>query len=223
LFIKRKKGEEKFEKIIKEKIAIRRHADYRMVYIVPASPIKSVIHFNKDMDTFIKSIEPNTLRFGNYQPIRDGGYYEYKSEFSVEITKEGLICYRENWRQRDSTSEVKGDIMIDTSMIMLFQILRYAKKIYEKIGFYGNVIIGAEIYGTENKVLFTTPNRMLSEEYSTTAKSVLVNQRFSYSEFENIYHATYTIIEILLRSFKLVLDEKVLSEWISTLMTTVKE
>ena len=194
-----------------------------MVYIVPASPIKSVIHFNKDMDTFIKSIEPNTLRFGNYQPIRDGGYYEYKSEFSVEITKEGLICYRENWRQRDSTSEVKGDIMIDTSMIMLFQILRYAKKIYEKIGFYGNVIIGAEIYGTENKVLFTTPNRMLSEEYSTTAKSVLVNQRFSYSEFENIYHATYTIIEILLRSFKLVLDEKVLSEWISTLMTTVKE
>ncbi|MCX6661508.1 MAG: hypothetical protein NTY91_03050 [Euryarchaeota archaeon] len=212
LIKKNKIGEEKFDSLLKEKIAPRRHPGYRMVFVVPSSPIKHIIQFNKDMDKFLKDNEPMHLRFGNYKPIRSGGYFEYRSEFSVEITSEGLICYRENYSMDTENSQKKqnGDIMIDRTMVIFIQ------KIYEKVGYYGKVTIGLEIYGTENKFLFTTPGRGLDMMYTTNEKEILEKQIFSFDDFSTINIPSIEIFENLFRSFGLAIDRSTLTSWISS-------
>lgn len=222
LMTKRKKSEEKLKDLIKEKIAPRRHKGYRLVYIVPDSPIKSIIPLNKETDNLLRENTPIFLTFGNYKPIREGGYFERQSEFSAEVTKEGLICYRENLENHESVGENAGGIMVDRCMIVLIQMISYAKTIYKNIGYNGNIVIGLEIYGTENKFLFSTKDRPLNKDFKTNEKEILIDYLFSFDDFSSYSEPCFLIFQNFLRLFGLVPDEEILKDWIKKTMTTCK-
>lgn len=214
LFSEENTGKEILEKIIKTEISPRILEGYRIVYIIPASPTKPIIKFDQEMDKFLKEGTPGNLRFGNYKPIRDGGLFEYKSEFSALITREGLVSFREKWSMMDNKPNPDGDISVDRTMLISIKILRYAKSIYEKVGYYGKLVIGLGISGTKNKYLFSTEDRDLSNGYTTLDKSVIEEQIFSFEDFATIKKPTFSIFESFLRSFGLVTDKKTLSSWI---------
>ena len=146
----------------------------------------------------------------------DGVVFEHKSDSKVEITKEGLISYRENWKTKDAHGGDNGDIFIDRTMVNVVRILQYSLKIYRRMGYFGSVIIGIDIDGAKNKFLFTKIERGLEKRYTTTESSVSINQIFSYNDFADILKPTLSLFEMLFRSFGLVIKEKVLSHWIKT-------
>jgi len=220
LFEKSEKSEVKLNKIINDKIIKIRHDGFRTVYVIPAYPVKNIIKFNLEIDNFLRSNTPPHLRFGAYRPLRDGAFFEHTSGSKAEITKEGLISYKENWKTIDSHGKDEDDIFIDRTMVNVVRTLQYSLKIYKKVGYFGSVFIGIDLDGTKNKFLYTTPERGLEKKYTTTESTVLINQKFSYNDFEDILKPTLSIFEMLFRSFGLVIEEKTLTEWIETYTKT---
>ena len=216
LFEKSEKSEVKLNKIINDKIIKIRHDGFRTVYVIPAYPVKNIIKFNIEIDNFLRNSTSSHLHFGDYRPLRDGAIFEHKSGSKAEITEKGLISYKESWKTEDSQGTGNGDISIDRTMSNVVRTLQYSLKIYKKVGYFGSVLIGIDLDGTKNKFLFTEPKRRLDERFNTTERTVSINQKFSYNDFEDILKPTLSIFEMLFRSFGLVIEEKTLAEWIET-------
>ena len=216
LIEKNEKSEIKLEKLIDDKIINLRHDGFRAIYVIPTYPVKNIIKFNLEIDNFLRNNTPPHLHFGDYRPLMDGAIFEHKSDSKVEITKEGLISYRENWKTEDAHGGDNGDIFINRTMVNVVRILQYSLKIYRRVGYFGSVMIGIDIDGTKNKFLFANIERGLEKRYATTESSISINQIFSYNDFADILKPTLSLFEMLFRSFGLVIKEKVLSDWIKT-------
>jgi len=214
LIEKRQRGKKKLQEILEETIVKKRHDGFRTVYVIPASPVKQIIHFNIDTDKFLRENIPKHLRFGEYKPLRGGALFTHKSESGAEITKEGLILYKESWKTTDSHGAGSGDISIDRTMIDIIGILQYSKIVFEKFGYFGKVLVGIELDGVAKKFLFTTTNRGLEKKYTTNEANVSIEQIFSYDEFSDIVLPSVTLIETLFRSFGLVTKKEVLGKWV---------
>jgi len=213
LLEKREDAEKILKGIIKEKIINVRHEKYRTFFALPAYPAKDIIHFNPDVDIFLRNIEPlSHLKFGDFRVIQNGVIFRHGQGHKAEITREGFISYKEFLRYSDFGDVEK--ISIELTMIKLLVFLKYVKKVYEKIGYYGKICIGLELTGVGNYILYPSDDFKyhLGGEYRCNTDVVYIERFFSNDEFTSLNDIVKVVCIECFRAFGFVPEEGLLKD-----------
>jgi hypothetical protein len=160
LMEKREKGVQKSRKILESRrlsslpIEITGNPEFpnwltTQVMVIPSSITRDMIEFTGETDRILRELPHGHLQFGDENPKQNGVEWYFESddsEYSAEVTSEGLISYREAITTDDRLN-------FPRVILLTYSTINFALGIYNKFGFAGKVIISLCLNGTKNRRL----------------------------------------------------------------------
>jgi len=193
-------------------------AQYESIVIRPNLSIEPIVFFSKQTDDWLSETLGNVMSFNERKPSpnqlelldlrADGKIRRYCS-----VNSSGRVTFQQ-------PIEMNSDsIVIYSSMAFLVKALRVAKRFYNHFGYFGEIAVGFTICTMKNLRLGFPQRRPLRDEYICECTQIYVERTLALDDLDNLEQIAAGIFRELCRWFHLVLEEKIISEIVSEILS----